>query len=346
MQRKLIITLITLIFLMMHIQAMSEPLDDYLFVYSDGIQFGYSDFYGELVLLPHWDAANPFKHDIAIVGIKDLNGDVLYGIIDNKGTYIVEPVWEGILENRYLYGMGSYYYMYAENIIGIYDIEKRQLVMLSNCTDAHIVQSGQLIAAKDSVSQQWGYYNEEGQMVIPAKYEEARGFVNDYGFVELYDEESKLLYHGLINSHDEWIPMPDGLEAYSDVIDGFFEIRTLGNEVHYGLMNIDGSIIVKPQYDNLWLDGEYIIIKSNNLYGLMNVNGSIIIKPQYDYLSLERNYVIVEHNKRFGCITYDGETIIPEIFDDVCPREEYIDVKYSGHTYIISINERLIMPQE
>ena len=101
----------------------------------------------------------------------------------------------------------------------------------------------------------------------------------------------------------------------------------------YGLINIDGKQIVKPQYElieNLQLREGNFLVKQNGKYGILNGNGVCIIKPTYDGIISDGFYIekygyskagYIVSNKsedgyRYGYIDNQGK--------------KYLDVEYNS----------------
>lgn len=102
----------------------------------------------------------------------------------------------------------------------------------------------------------------------------------------------------------------------------------------FGLINSQGKIIVKNEYEdieNLQLCEGIFLIKKDNKYGIINGNGAFIIKPKYDnilsdgYYTKENGYtksgyiVVNKTNEgyRYGYITNKGKVLLEDNYNSI-----------------------------
>ncbi len=117
-----------------------------------------------------------------------------------------------------------------------------------------------LIIVKDAESKLWGYSNENGEMVIPAKYERALEFSEDgiavvkeqdakfYSFINIKGEKIKTVITEFSLKSDFGI----GLTMVSD-IDGYYEgliaVKTIDNK--WGFLNTKGEWAIPAKYSEV-----------------------------------------------------------------------------------------------
>ena len=287
--------LILFVLLIIHGVSFSEALDDYLFLYSDGTQSGYMCADGSVAIIPQWEIAYPFEDGKSIVGTKDESGEILYGIIDKSGEYIVDPMFTQIEKDQFVYGSTTFYFLSNDSSVGLYDVERNEIVLLNGFREINVLQSGQYIAVRDHNSFLWGYVDYSGTIVIPCKYDEAYGFVNGYGFVSTYDGFNDMIEHALIDMIGEKVILPEQVEAYGNVHNNRFIIRSLGTQTKYGICDISGGVVLEPQYD--WIsefDNGIAVFSDNMKNGCISEEGTILVPAIFDYVSIEEGGVIVE----------------------------------------------------
>jgi len=89
----------------------------------------------------------------------------------------------------------------------------------------------------------------------------------------------------------------------------------------YGYINIDGEVIVEPQYERAEEfsdDRGAVMSKDNDKWGFINKDGDLIIKPIYDdVFSFSYGLAGVEINNKWGFINKDGEISIELIYDKI-----------------------------
>lgn len=120
---------------------------------------------------------------------------------------------------------------------------------------------------------------------------------------------------GLIDKYGtELIPL-----KYSK-IEYFNHNILLYKDEKHGIANNRGEIVIPPVYsflDVYELSNYYIGSNAFNLYGLISINGSVIIPFKYKQLILDNDYIIVESEKGKGLFNLNGEKILDEIYDDL-----------------------------
>ena len=142
----------------------------------------------------------------------------------------------------------------------------------------------------ENKNEYWGYKNEQGDIVIPAKFDFVYQFQADVAVVS-----NKGLY-GLIDKKGQvTIPIKyANIEAYQR-----YSIVTLGTK--QGLIANKGKIIIPIKY-------QYIKVFSRTKY----VSDAIAQKKTKVYDDL-----VVKINNRYGIINEQGKQILPTIYDDI-----------------------------
>ena len=80
-------------------------------------KYGYKNADGTVVIAPKFNYAIDFNNDYAIVAISNGNYGLLYGLIDNKGNYVIKPKYTGIHE----LGQGLYSVSAVSNDLYMHD---------------------------------------------------------------------------------------------------------------------------------------------------------------------------------------------------------------------------------
>ena len=130
-----------------------------------------------------------------------------------------------------------------------------------------------------------------------------------------------------------------------------YEKNTLkfSNEGKYGLINLNGDIIVEAEYDEItslgYKQGEFLI-KKNNKYGLVDDNGNIKIKLGYlkivsdQYFSATDDYnksgyivcIVTTDGYRYGYFDYEGNKVLSEEYNNITR----INYENSNNIYLIA----------
>lgn len=160
----------------------------------------------------------------------------------------------------------------------------------------------------------WGFVNSEGQIVVEPQYVYVAGFSNGGGthsvVARLVDE--KLFWGAIDSSGNEIIPCV--YESLYTRWGDAFAFRRFGESL-YGIMDLDGNILVNPKFDYF---EEY-----NEKHRMLTVSEQGSALRVY---SMDRQEMILPAEYDFDCVDY-GETIISCELQDTC-KDLYFD--YSG----------------
>lgn len=175
----------------------------------------------------------------------------------------------------------------------------------------------------------WGYCDTTKKIIIPIQYNQAFPFVQGKAIVET--AEGKIVQ---IDSRNKIVrSFPYMMAGYLDNI-GLIQVY-YKKEKLYGLINLNGSIIVPVMYEKITvLRSDSIEVKLNGLKGIVDSKNNIIKKfipynkeedlMDYDYLITYSNcetpcfwrpfsegMAVVGHKKKFGYGNESKELIIP-----------------------------------
>ena len=127
-------------------------------------------------------------------------------------------------------------------------------------------------------------------------------------------------------------------------IEGFIEdsVARISNNGYIGLIDVTGTILVKPKYDKIYpFYNDVAVICLNNKYGIINKKGKEILSPTYDYINdfkSEFAWFYDKQSKGWGLLNNKGTQI-------VAPTTHSIS-KYQGKFYYYDNNEgRVIINQ-
>lgn len=162
-----------------------------------------------------------------------------------------------------------------------------------------------------------GLFNEQGQIVIPAQFENISSFHE-----ELAEAKLNGLY-GVINRDGAWVIEPSFL-----YLGGFFDgLCTAQTKQGWGLINREGEWIIPPRYhDSIhFRDGLAKVTLhqgTNKHYGLINQSGLEVIPIIYQQLESSGSewnrwepVLVCDDAGKWGAFTTSGEATIPCIHD-------------------------------
>lgn len=121
----------------------------------------------------------------------------------------------------------------------------------------------------------------------------------------------------------------------------------------YGLINLDGKIIVKAKYEEIqgltYKEGE-LLVKKDNKFGVINIKGAEIIKTEYNSIVADNfyddenkygkaGYIVgknVDSNYNYGYIRYDGKILLKPEYTSI---SRIIDKEDTENIYLIVQNK-------
>ncbi len=258
-----------------------------------------------------------------------------YGVINNKGNYLVEPKYDQITVDNYTTEEDGYKY------------------------------AGYIVSGTTENGYRYGYVDVEGKVLLETEYTEISRIINIKDNNNIYLIIAQNGQYGMIKNQEQII------ENEYQSIDYNSESNTLTLEKtkRYGVATLDGKIIIKVEFAQIDSTGKYIYatdvdgnvtayekdgesakidsniyivetesenyqIKIDNsqgsTYSILNKNGEQITTQKYSYINyLYDNYFIVSiTGGRVGVINDKEEQIIEIQYDSI--------EKVEGTNYIIT----------
>lgn len=178
----------------------------------------------------------------------------------------------------------------------------------------------------------WGYVGPYGEMEIPAVYLGTWTFYNDLGRVQ---SASNRLFGYINEEGDTVVPI-----QYSDARDFQGDLAAVKKDNYWGVIDRKGNEVISPQYDDVEvLSNDYISFKEKNNWGLYHLEEKMVIPPLYlRIFSLKGDVLRVQNSVgRFLFVDLDNRSIFNKHFfqaDD--PQNGYYSVCDSArHCYLL-----------
>ena len=270
-----------------------------------------------------------------------------YGIARDNGKEVIAPKYESItpdVENgkfdfeEFFVRDGGKYGLISAGGSQIIPLKYDQLQSIYG-----VEKSGRLL--KFSVDKKWGLINKSGKVLLPATYDELNylypgllkssvisGYKKQYGLV---DTTGKVLLAADYGSID--LDYENKKLIHLAIASDGFEKR--------GTMNIDGKMLLKPIYDEIFdLKNGLIRVKLNGKYGLITKNEKFVIKPIYDglYVQLTSHIAIVEQVRKKGVVDLNGNKMIALVYDQLYPAKDNYIFKNDGKWGIMNQREKVL----
>ena len=116
------------------------------------------------------------------------------------------------------------------------------VIAADSCSDSgEIVENAALFPAK--IDDKSGYIDAEGDIIIPARFEEAYGFSEGLAAVKVNGKIGYIDLNGKLVIRPQFDDVPGVLGDFSD---GMAQVRKDGK---YGYVDMRGNLLVKPQWD-------------------------------------------------------------------------------------------------
>ena len=195
----------------------------------------------------------------------------------------------------------------------------------------------------------FGFVNEEGNLIVPCRYDKVLNFSNGIACVGIKKIRNKFetdtvvqdvmnkqeiqekMYWGLIDKSGKEILscdyeyfVRDRCKCFPELFKA--EIKYNNGDSKIGFVNSKGEVVIPIEYDrcdskNYFANGKVVLSKDRNNC-LIDKNGNIIV-PLGKYLIDERDddgtlgYYICE-KKKYGLMDSSGKIIIPCEYDELC----------------------------
>lgn len=228
-----------------------------------------------------------------------------WGVIDNRGNWLAEPVFEAI-DYDYHDGLFAFYKedKWSDDVpLGIYDLKQKRVIFEPQFFDVS--------------------FREDGWIEVEV-YDEQLGRKVE----KFIDRNGNEKFHSIYTSIYAW------KKPYEVVISD-------ENGERHGLIDENGNVILPCEYDVSWSGISYeqkrIVFKDGDKHGIKDFDGNIIVPPiYYEIHSIDNPLLIVrvgeKDDYKEGLITPDGTTVVPAEFSRIswC-SDNYIICCHDGH---------------
>ncbi|WIV17610.1 WG repeat-containing protein [Paenibacillus polygoni] len=244
---------------------------------TEGTKWGYINAEGETVIPLQYSEARDFQKNGLAVAAQERK----YGLIKRSGEYLVEPVYTSIapfVEKRAIVTVDEYDFAMLNEEGKM--VTEQTYPFISNLTENRSVYSMETTNSNTGSSViQYGYLDSEGEVVIPAQYEEASDYDQQKAVVKIKDYE-----YALINE------MGERLATYpyyyvGNYSDGFLVFKETASGT-YGYMDVRGTAMIPPSFTGAtaFHQGQAIVNTSDVYkpgYGVIDKQGVYIIPAEY-----------------------------------------------------------------
>jgi hypothetical protein len=343
------------------------PLNSTLFVASKRGKISQHDFLG--IISVQGKSILPFKYNsIQLVGLRAIVGvrygrQYQYGVVDLGDKEIIA------LKYKEVNALGNLRFAVRDfnEKVAIYNDNGREvfgflLDSISSFENGHAIIYS---------NHERGVINGNGEIVIQPKYKNVRTIVpleikpfNEWEIIGANKNSRLKLSYDLIEPYDAgdyrirankkmWIVNKAG-EDLTPVEYSFIGNKINGKAIYKykdksGVINSDGSILIKAQFDSILLTEEVFYGNKKNEWALYDSYGVKKSNQTYNRIGLKTGYYFpVNRRGHWGFIDRSGEEIIHCVYDEVGEFSfNKVVVKFHGQYGIISKDgDWVVLPQK
>lgn len=320
----------------------------FAFKNSDG-EWGYFNKKGEIVIPPQFKNAHSFNDGYARVQV-EFNDKTKYTFIDKNGNYDISKSWDvakdfsnglALVRNNLGYPMAI-----NKNLEIAYEFKKADIVSnfsKSRCLYYEInsdsVVSFLLDKNKDTL-----------QKNIDKKFAPQKILSKHLISKPIYETENNLSI-SLYSDNGKLVSNLQSNFCYiSEYSSKVAMAKTCSNK--WGLIDENGKILLNPQFDKMFRDGENYIVQIGEKWGWINNEGKNIINPQFSDIR-NRGFnntelAAVKIGNKWGYIDKEGKIEINPRFDSASYFHGNVAIVYTkkaGHGIIDSKGNYIVNPQ-
>ena len=172
---------------------------------------------------------------------------------------------------------------------------------------------GYIVGNKNDDGMKYGYLNREGKSIIKIEQESL------YRVTEIDDEEAYLVASK--NGRYAVYKNKENISDYKYININYnkdSETFTVQKNKKYGLLRKDAEEIIKPEYDNLLVAGEYVNVYKGEKGEIFDLNGEKVEEPEYVSLEktkTEKYYIAMNKDFKYGILDVNKNKVIELKYD-------------------------------
>lgn len=304
--------------------------DDFeLIPFTNGDEWGYLNWEGEIAINPQFKAAGYFYEGRALA----LNSNDLFGYIDSDGTFAINAQFDQAL--RFSEGIA-----WTVQEGGHPTAINTSGEVVYTCTNCASVQNySEDLAAFSTRDKKgnvrWGYRNKRGAIVINPQFNLAFPFYQ--GKAQVKNKDGK---YGLINAKGKLVVPYQFQKALLGINDQGISIA--GNKDEYGLIDAQGKYLINPQFKAIYFGPENtFVVHDGERWGLIDQQGKFLFNPQFKFVfptfssntqDQTKDLIPVQQGDNWGYANAEGKLVINPQFDQAFPF-------YKGRAFVQSSDE-------
>lgn len=255
-----------------------------------------------------------------------------YGLLDLDGNVITEAIYTDISSlnerpGRILIQKDGKYGILDSNGNVIIDVKYDGILADGYCSRENLYEkTGYIVSQKTKDGVNFGYIDFEGNLLLDVQYESLERAL-EYEENDCYLIAMQKGKKGVFKNKKKLIDLNFQEITYSDRSNVFI----VNKNGKYGCYNQEGKTILKPEYDQYSMAGNYISVEKKGETQLFDINGNLVNTSAYTKMIETENpaYFIAEDEKGFYSI----------ISKDTNIEDKFVQIQYAFDHYFIVTDE-------
>jgi len=275
----------------------SLPYEKKVLCYKSDSKYGLIDYSGKIITQPIYEEIKGLENKESELLVKR---DGKYGVINAKGAILIKEQYDEIIADGY----------YSKN-------------------DQYGL-SGYIVSNKTTDGYRYGYISSKLKTILEVEHNLIIRLLNIEDTQNIYLISAKNGQYGVMKNKDVLIDYSyQGIEY--DTNNNVFELQ---RNSKYGIADINGTEIIKPEYDEIQIKGMYIeAIKNEEEPRYFNANGTEIVDLKYTTklkTANENYYIVINKDGLYGMVNNEDKELI---------NLKYSYLEYLFGEYFIVSNE-------
>ena len=287
-----------------------------LIPFSNGDDWGYLNWDGEIAVNPQFKAAGHFYEGLALV----MDGNDLFGYIDRDGKIAINAQFDQALR----FSEGLAWTVQEGGHPAAINTSGEVVYTCTNCASVQNYSDGlAAFSIRDKKGEvRWGYRNKEGEIIINPQFFLALPFYQ--GKAQVKNKDGK---YGLINLQGKLIVPYQFQKAMLGTNDQGISI--MGNKDEFGLVDGDGKYLVNPQFKSIFFGPKNtFVVHDGERWGLIDHQGKFLFNPQFKFVfpsfsantqEQSKDLIPVQQGDNWGYANSEGKLVINPQFDQAFP---------------------------
>ena len=291
-------------------------------------KWGFVDTHGDIVVAPTYDAVHVDER----TKYAQVKVDNLWGLIDKTGKELIAPVSTGRILTEGIWGEDGYLDFGGEDLAFIFTNNclmklNGDIILDDVSINPSYIGSNHLFYA-NSASKGNGYFNLEGELVIPLEdgefglpfYDDSVAIVARHGEGEGYS----YIFH-YIDENGNLLTDKEFSDASRFASNGLACVAFDGK---YGYINRSGGFAIEPQFEKAFTFYEFGLacIRVDGKYGFIDKTGTIVVEPQIDEVDnyFVDEYIPVRKDAKVAVLDSNGTLLTPFTFDRIWNPSKFL----------------------